>query len=175
MAPGGVKRICLTGVESTGKTMLAPILAARFGGVVMPEYGREWAETNGIDFTPAALHAIAAGHLARRRAIEATRPALIIEDTDIVMTMAWSRMRHGGRDPALVAIPADADRYLLFAPDTPWLGDGTRAFGGPDRLRFHAIIVDELARRGIAPLPVEGGWAARQQQAQAAVTALLAI
>ncbi len=174
MAARGVKRICLTGVESTGKSVLAPLLATRFGGVVMPEYGREWADSHGLDFTPAALLAIAAGHLGRRRAIEAINPALVIEDTDIVMTMAWSRMLHGGRDPALAAIPADADLYLLFAPDTPWHDDGTRAFGGADRLRFHATIVDELAQRGIVPLPITGSWPARQAQAEGAIAALLA-
>ena len=79
-----MKRVCLTGVESTGKSALAPLLAQRFGGVVMAEYGRTWAETHGLDFSPEALREIAAGHLAARAAIEAQRPSLIIEDTDIV-------------------------------------------------------------------------------------------
>lgn len=168
------KRVCLTGVESTGKSSLAPKLAARFGGVVMAEYGRTWAETYGLDFTAEALREIAAGHLAARAAIEATRPSLIIEDTDIVMTSAWARMLHGARDPALTAIPANADLYLLFARDTPWVDDGTRQFGGRERVRFDAIIRDELAARGIVPVMVGGDWAARQATAEAAVARLLA-
>jgi NadR type nicotinamide-nucleotide adenylyltransferase len=171
---GGVtKRVCLTGVESTGKSALAPKLAARFGGVVMAEYGRTWAETYGLDFTPEALHEIAVGHLSARAAIEATRPKLIIEDTDIVMTSAWARMLHGARDPVLTAIPANADLYLLFARDTPWIDDGTRQFGGRERVRFDAIIRDELAARGIMPVMVGGDWAARQAAAEAAIVRLL--
>lgn len=169
-----MKRVCLTGVESTGKSSLAPVLAERFGGVVMAEYGRTWAETHGLDFTTEALHDIANGHLAARGVIEAQQPSLIIEDTDIVMTSAWARMLHGGRDPLLTAIPASADLYLLFARDTPWIDDGTRQFGGRERVRFDAIIREELAARGITPIHVGGDWAARQATAERAVEALLA-
>lgn len=168
-----MKRVCLTGVESTGKSTLAPILAARFGGVVMSEYGRTWAETHGTDFTRDALRAIAAGHLLARASLEAGNPALIIEDTDIVMTSAWSHMLHGSRDPVLSAIPADADLYLLFAPDTPWVNDGTRQFGGEARARFNDLIVQEFAIRNLNPLPISGDWAARRTAAQAAIDTLL--
>jgi NadR type nicotinamide-nucleotide adenylyltransferase len=169
-----MKRVCLIGVESTGKSTLAPRLAARFGGVVMPEYGRQWAQSHGLDFTPAALHAIAAGHVARRAQLEAQHPALIVEDTDIVMTSAWAVMLHGERDPVLSAIPATADLYLHFAADTPWIADGTRQFAGAERRRFDAVISAELAARGIAAVPVAGDWATREATATAAVAALLA-
>ena len=167
------RRICLTGVESTGKSTLAPILAARFGGVVMPEYGRRWAEANGVDFTLEALRRVAAGHVAERIEIAAGNPALIVEDTDIVMTSAWARMLHGDRDPVLLSIAADADAYLLFAADTPWIDDGTRQFGGTDRQRFDAIIQAELAARGIVPVPITGDWAMREAAAAAAIAAVL--
>lgn len=168
-----MKRVCLTGVESTGKSTLAPILAAHFGGVVLPEYDREWAEARGTDFTREALREIARGHLQARAALEAGNPALIIEDTDIVMTSAWSHMLHGSRDPILSAIPANADRYLLFAPDTPWIDDGTRQFGGAARAKFHSLIVSEFATRKIVPLPIAGDWAQRNTAAIAAVRVFL--
>ena len=81
---------------------------------------------------------------------------------------------HGARDPLLTAIPANADLYLLFAPDTPWIDDGTRQFGGRERGRFDAIIREELATRGILPVPVDGDWATRQATAEAAIARLLA-
>lgn len=168
-----MKRVCLTGVESTGKSTLARWLAARFGGAIVPEYGREWAERHGLDFTADALRAIAGGHVSAREAVEATAPALIIEDTDIVMTSAWARMLHGTRDPALSAVPATADLYLLFAPDTPWIDDGTRQFGGAERARFDAIIRDELAFRGVSAVPIGGDWDARRAAAEHATAALL--
>jgi len=163
--------ICLTGVESTGKTMLAEQLCASLGGLLMREYGREYAETIGTDFTPAALRSIAATHAQRRAALLATGPALLIEDTDIVTTAAWFRMLHGHRDPELSATPTAADLHLLFAPDTPWVADGTRQFVGTYRDRFHAIISDELAQRGIAPALISGNWAQRREQAETAIRA----
>lgn len=169
-----MKRICLTGVESTGKSTLAPVLAARFGGVVMPEYGRSWAETLGTDFTHQALRDIAIGHIAELEKLAAAAPSLIIEDTDIVMTSAWSHMLHGSRDPVLSAVPASADCYLLFAPDTPWIDDGTRQFGGNRRARFHAIIAEEFALRAITPIIISGDWASRAAAAENAVAAVIA-
>lgn len=166
-------RVCLTGVESTGKSTLAPQLAARFGGVVMPEYGRHWAENHGVNFTRTALLEIAAGHIEARAAIEATNPRLIIEDTDIIMTSAWSHMLHGRRDPQLSATPATADLYLLFAPDTPWIDDGTRQFGGEQRAGFHRRIEQEFARRQIRPISITGDWAARAAACKTAIAALL--
>lgn len=165
-------RICLTGVESTGKSTLAARLAQRFGGVVMPEYGREWAETRGTDFTTEALREIARTHVARRHDLEARGPRLIIEDTDIVTTSAWHRMLWGRRDPVLWAMPANADLYLLFAPDTLWVDDGTRRFGGTDRIRFHNALVYELSMRGIQPVTIEGDWRQREADAAAAIQAL---
>lgn len=163
--------ICFTGVESTGKTMLARQLCDTLGGVLMPEYGRDYAETIGTDFTPAALRCIAVTHARQRAALLMAQPALLIEDTDIVTTAAWFRMLHGHRDPELSAMPAVADLHLLFAPDTPWVADGTRQFTGPERQRFHAIISDELMQRGIAPMPISGNWAQRRATAQAAIHA----
>lgn len=164
-------RVCLTGAESTGKTTLAPRLAAAFGGVVVAEFGRTWAETHGTAFAAADLRAIAAGHVAARVAAEARRPALIVEDTDIVTTAAWAEMLFGAPDPALEAIPATADLYLMFGPDVPWIDDGTRLFGSDDRrARFDALLRAAFARRGIVPVIVAGDWAERQAAAEDAIT-----
>ncbi len=168
------RRIVLTGVECTGKSTLAPLLAADFGGVVMPEYGRSWAEVHGTDFTIAALRDIAAGHMLASQALAAENPTVIIEDTDIIMTSAWAIMLHGRRDPLLSAIPATGDLYLLFRPDTPWINDGTRMFGGDKRTRFHNVVRDEMNIRQITPVIIEGGWAARHTSAKAAIDRLLA-
>ncbi len=172
---GRVIRVCLTGAESTGKSTLAPRLASRFGGVVVPEYGRTYAEANGTVFTLEDLRRIAGGHLAARRAVEAAAAPLIIEDTDIVVTAAWAEMLFGTPDPVLEGIAATADLYLLFSPEVPWIDDGTRLFGTAARRgRFHALIEAGLARRGIVPVVIGGDWARREAAAAAAVADLLA-
>ncbi len=163
-----IPRVCLTGVESTGKSTLAPRLAAHFDGVVMPEFGRTHAELFGTDFTPDVLLAIAHGHRASLAAIEATTPKLIIEDTDIITTAAWARMLHGG-STLLARLPATAGLYLLFAPDVPFIADGTRQFGGTDRQRFQSMIEAEFRERRITPMPIAGDFAMREAQAITAI------
>jgi NadR type nicotinamide-nucleotide adenylyltransferase len=169
-AGGGMIRACLTGAESTGKSTMAPRLAARFDGIVVAEYGRSYAEAHGTDFTPADLHRIAEGHIALRAIAESTGATVIIEDTDIVLTCAWAEMLFGSPDPLLEAIPATADLYLLFSPDVPWIEDGTRMFGSvARRARFHALIEAALTRRGIVPIDAGGGWEERYAAAEAAI------
>jgi nicotinamide riboside kinase len=169
--------VCLLGVESTGKSTLGERVARRLGGDWLPEYGREYAETIGTDFTPEALRSIAREHAARRAALLAGRPRLLIEDTDVVMTAAWFTMLHGGadgsRDPELSAMPAAADLYLMFAPDTPWVPDGTRQFVGRDRLAFQRTIEAEVRARGLGTLCIRGSWDERKAAMLAAITARL--
>lgn len=162
--------VCFTGVESTGKTRLAERLSRRMDGVLMLEYGREYAEAIGTDFKPDVLRTIARIHAERRHQLLAAHPRLLIEDTDVVMTAVWFRMLYGHRDPALSAIPAAADLYLLFAPDTPWVADGTRQFVGRDRMLFHAAIENEMAVRNIEPVLIMGNWQQREAQTSEALT-----
>ena len=164
-------RICLAGVESTGKTVLGQRLATEFGGVFMPEYGRAYCEARGVDgLTMEDLHIIAAGHAVERARLLAKSPKVLIEDTDIVMTCAWAAMLFGAADKALRELPADAARYLMFDAGTPWIADGTRLFGTPAlRARFDSLIRAEFARRAILPVEIAGDW----QQRHAAAAAVL--
>ena len=141
--------------------------------VVIREYGRTWAEAHGTEFTVSDLRTIADGQITARMRAEGARPRLIVEDTDIVMTSVWSQMLFDRADPALEAIPATADLYLVFDPDTPWIDDGTRLFDGERRSRFDALIRAELARRDIKAVRIGGHWDERLAAATKAVAALL--
>src|SRR3546814_12717736 len=80
---GAVTRhICLHGAESTGKSTLAARLALRLGGLIVPEYGRTYAEANGTDLDETDLLAIFDGHRAATEAALAQQPDWLITDTD---------------------------------------------------------------------------------------------
>ncbi|WP_294288359.1 ATP-binding protein [uncultured Sphingomonas sp.] len=144
------RTICLHGPESTGKSTIAPRLAAYLGGEVVDEYGRTYAETNGIDFTMADLVAIGQGHDAETHAVIARGVDPVILDTDPLMTAVWADMLFGRRDPWFDAWDGTADLYLLFDIDLPWVEDGTRMFGTAEaRQRFFDLSRVELERRGV--------------------------
>ena len=158
-------RICLHGAESTGKS----VLAARLGLPWVPEYGREYAETHGTDFTMADLLAIAAGQDTAMRAAAAKRPPLLLLDTDPLMTAAWSQMLFGHVPPELLAYEK-AEHYLLFAADTPWVEDGTRLFGTREaRARFAAVSEAMLVQAGVRFTRIGGDWAEREAQVRAVI------
>lgn len=172
----GVKRVCFHGAESTGKSVLAGRLHVRFGWPWVPEYGREYCEERGTDLTMADLLAIAEGqdaamHVAARAAAAAGAEVLIL-DTDPLMTAAWAQMLFGEVPPVLMEY-GKADLYLLFAPDVPWVADGTRFFGTSEaRARFAALAEAMLVRAGVPYARIGGGWDEREAQAVAAIGAL---
>ena len=168
MAAGsGVKRVCFHGAESTGKSVLAAKLAGELGGAWVPEYGREYCEERGTDLTMADLLAIAEGQDAAMRAACAGEPPLVLLDTDPLMTAAWAAMLFGEVPSALLAYPK-ADQYLLFAPDVPWVADGTRFFGtSQSRARCAALAEDMLVRARVPFTRIGGDWEAREQGVRA--------
>ncbi|MFC4294064.1 AAA family ATPase [Novosphingobium tardum] len=165
-----MKTFCFHGAESTGKSVLAQKLAAELHCPWVPEYGREYCEETGTDLSMEDLLAIAEGQDRRMRTVTASSPSLVMLDTDPLMTAAWAEMLFGEVPSVLLAYPK-ADRYLLFAPDVPWVGDGTRFFGTPvERARFAAIAEAVLVRAQVPFARIAGDWAAREAQVRAAVT-----
>jgi NadR type nicotinamide-nucleotide adenylyltransferase len=144
------RTICLHGPESTGKSAIAARLAAHLGGEVVEEYGREYAEARGTDFTMRDLLEIAKTHDAGVRTMLAAGIEPLVLDTDPLMTAVWADMLFGTRDPWFDEWQGTADLYLLFDIDLPWVADGTRLFGSPEaRQRFFDLSKAELERRGV--------------------------
>ncbi|MDB5676498.1 MAG: N-acetylglucosamine-6-phosphate isomerase [Sphingomonas bacterium] len=164
------RTICLHGPESTGKTTLAPQLARRLSGAVIDEYGRTFAEKNGIDFTMADLVAIAQTHDRMTQAARTGGLDPLLLDTDPLMTAVWADMLFGERDPWFDSWTGTADLYLLLDIDLPWIEDGTRMFGTPAaRRHFFDLSRAELERRGLRWALVGGAGDARLDNALRAI------
>jgi NadR type nicotinamide-nucleotide adenylyltransferase len=167
-------RVVLSGVESVGKSTMAQALAAHFGGLLVPEFGRTYTERLRRDLTLEDHYAIAEGHEIAADQAASARPKVLIEDTDIVMTSAWATMLFGTRDPILGDRKSRAQLHLLLEPDVPFVADPVRMFGDPEaRLRFHAVVEAEFAARGLTPTRIRGAWDARWSKAVQAIGRLL--
>ena len=150
--------ICLHGVESVGKSSLAERLAAHYGTIVVPEYGRSHCETYGTDCREQDLLLIGNSQQAM---IEAARPwcnKRLIADTDALMTAAWSQMMIGYAPDQLICHPK-ADLYLMLNTDAPFVDDGTRVYGEPkQRERFDRIAREVLAVTKAPMVEISGSW-----------------
>ena len=167
-----LRTICLHGPESTGKSTLASRIAAYLGGEVVDEYGREYAEARGIDFTMRDLLEIAKTHDAGARTMVAAGLRPLVLDTDPLMTAVWADMLFGERDPWFDEWQGTADLYLLFDIDMPWRADGTRMFGTRElRQKFYDLSKAELERRGVRWAHVSGQGEERYVNAIAAIEA----
>jgi NadR type nicotinamide-nucleotide adenylyltransferase len=175
MSSDPVRRVTVTGSESTGKTWLAQRLAHRFETVWVPEFAREYLVQKGAPLDASDVEPIARGQMiseddALRRARD-----LAILDTDLVSTVVYAE-HYYGRCPAWVERSARtrlADLYLLCDSDVPWVADATRDRPYA-RQEIQAAFAEHLERYGAHYALVRGTWEQREASAVTAVEALLA-
>jgi HTH-type transcriptional repressor of NAD biosynthesis genes len=129
--PYFVKKICIYGPESTGKTTLAKQLAEYYGTEWIPEYARVWIEKNGFAFTYKDMERFGRGQVRIEK--EACKKAnrFLFCDTDSITTSIYSQ-NYFGKIPALVKKLAEKNRfdlYLFTEIDLPWKKDKLRDLG----------------------------------------------
>lgn len=171
-----MKRICLHGPESTGKSTLATKLAVHFGCETVPEYGRAYCEEHGTNIDMAALDHIAVvqnemNQAAAKRALHLDCDYVIF-DTDPLITAVWAEMMFGRRSKQLREFDGFADLYLLLDIDLPFVGDGLRVYGHPEeRKQFFNLCQTELDNRAVNYAVVRGQADDRLSAALAAIAA----
>ena len=173
------RRVALVGPESTGKSTLAARLAAAFGTVWVPEYGREHtAAIAAREGTPGFAEFFTLGdvetiaRVQREREERAARHAnrVLFCDTDALTTRVWSEIYFGCcPEPVRAAAQADAHHLtLLMDTDIPWVDDGTRGFAHRRRWHFERIR-QSLDALGRSYEIVSGSFEERLERAAAAV------
>ena len=101
--PYFVKRVCLFGPESTGKTTLAQQLARHFDSMAVPEYARTHLEAQAGKLAEHDLLAIVRGQVAAEEALARQANRLLFCDTDPLTTAIWSEVLYQRCDPAVTA------------------------------------------------------------------------
>ncbi len=175
LPPAPVRRVVLTGSESTGKTTLARRLAAHYGTVASREFVREYAVARGNRLGFGDHGPIARGQMAAENEAVAAARRVVFLDTDLVSTVVYCE-HYYGRCPAWIAAAAAAraaDLYLLLDVDLPWVPDPARD-RGDRRDEMHALFRGRLEAMALPYVEIAGLGEARVAAAVRAVDALLA-
>lgn len=168
-----MRRIVVTGSESTGKTTLARELAGQLGVPWVPEYARTYAESKGGVLGADDVHQIARGQIALEAdVVGATsgRLSLIVLDTDLVSTVVYARHYYGDTPDWIVteARRRLGDLYLLAGVDLPWTADAVRD-RPQDRAEVHARFELTLQQLGALWIPIHSTGPHRLERAMAAI------
>lgn len=145
-----MRRVLITGAESTGKSELAHALARHYRGIVVPEYAREYVEKLGRPCTYSDVE-----HIARwqSNSYESTiaPDSYIFFDTWLIITRVWFEVAFR-KVPSWIdeeVRKASFDLVLLCHTDLPWISDGVRENGGEMR---------EVLQQRYRELVLEAGW-----------------
>ncbi len=172
--PHYVRRICVFGPESTGKSTLARKLAAHFGTVCVPEYAESYIKANGKDIDENDMVAIAHGQCALEDACALDAHRVLFCDSDMVTSSIWSG-RLIGAIPEHLQRAADKrhyDLYLLTHYDVPYVDDAHR-YIPKESPAFFDRCVHELDSRKRPFVQIKGNWDERFQLAVEAVERML--
>ena len=177
-----VKRICIVGAESTGKTTLAQKLAEHYRTNWVPEYGREycvekWKDGNITDDWLSEEFVTIAAEQARRedRAARSANKVLIC-DTDPFATSIWHEryLRRQSAEVETIANNRRYDLYLLTGTEIPFVQDGLRD-GEHIRDWMHRRFVEALTKTCRQWILVSGDLDSRISKAVSSIDEILEI
>ena len=135
-----IRKIAITGPESTGKSTLAEQLAQHYNTVWVPERARTYLdELGGKRYTEKDLLEIARQQLVLEDELTPKANGLLFCDTELLVMKIWSQVKYGHIDPWIMEQLGQKryNHYLLLYPDLPW---------EPDPQREHPHLREQMFR-----------------------------
>ncbi|MEZ0611362.1 AAA family ATPase [Fibrella sp. WM1] len=167
-----IKKVCIYGPESVGKTTLAEKLAEDFGTNFVPEMARSIITSNRFTLNDI----ISIGHMQTEMIFlsEPTANKILFCDTDLITTQIYSNLYFNFIPPILYELEQKVkyDAYLFLDIDVPWVADNLRNFG-TRRSEMMEIFIHELEKRNISFTMISGNFIERFNAAKEVVTKLL--
>ncbi len=161
-----MKKILITGPESTGKSVLARQLAAHYQTAWVPEYARTYLEKLGRPYTEEDLLHIARGQLQLEDFQAQFARTVLPCDTGMLVMKVWSEFKYGRCAPWIIEqlYKRHYSLVLLCGIDTPWEYDPLREHPRQREALF-AIYKRELQRLGLPYVELWGGKEERLEKA----------
>jgi len=161
-----VKRIAITGPESTGKTELAQHLAKVFNEPWVPEFARDYLEIYGPEYSLRDVEIMAKGQLLEEDRMAAKANRFLFCDTDFTVLKIWCEVVFGKCPDWIDQMfrRHRYDLYLLCYPDLIWQPDPLRE--NPDnRLELFLLYQKALEENGVKYVVVDGLGTERMEKA----------
>jgi HTH-type transcriptional repressor of NAD biosynthesis genes len=123
-----VKKICIFGPESTGKTVLTERLAVHYKTEFVPEMARHIIDDEGGRVTYEIIEKIGPAHADAIIQKQRTAERFLFVDTDVEITRLFSEYYFGKvpQFPSWVDAANSFDLYLFLETDTPYIDDPQR-------------------------------------------------
>jgi NadR type nicotinamide-nucleotide adenylyltransferase len=164
-----LKKIVVTGPESTGKSTLCEQLAANYNTQWVPEYAREYLMNLGRPYTYDDLLIIARGQLQQEdRIVASLQTPLVFIDTDMYVMKVWCEYVFGKCHSFILdeIVNRKYDLYLLCNTDLPWVADELREY--PDlesRGRLYHMYKDLMINQATPWFDISGNYEERLEKA----------
>ena len=160
-----LKKIVVTGPESTGKSTLCEQLAMNYKTLWVPEYAREYLMKLGRPYTYDDLLIIAKGQIEQEDRITASSDnSLIFIDTDMYVMKVWCEYVFGKCHSFILneIVNRKYDVYLLCNTDLPWVADELREY--PDlksREELYHMYKDLMINQSTQWFDISGNYEER--------------
>jgi HTH-type transcriptional repressor of NAD biosynthesis genes len=168
-----VKKICIVGSESTGKSTMAMQLAAHYDTIWSHEVGRELIpDTN--ECTLEDLNIVACNHASRIQKDTRKANKVLFVDTDSNITKSYAQHLFGvvPEWPQWVEKANEMDLYLYLNLDAPYVDDGTR-LDEKQREQLHELHKQHYVDKNVSNLFFDEGYQARFRAATTVIDKFL--
>ena len=168
-------RVVVTGSECTGKTTLAEALADHYDTVLVPEYARQFVRDQGRAPQASDVEAIARGQIALEESLAGDASKILIQDTDLLSTVVYSRHYYGDCPVWIEERLAGraAHLYLLCDIDVSWVPNGHQRDREDRREEMHQLFRQALIDRKLNFVDIRGSLDHRMNLAARAIGLLL--
>jgi NadR type nicotinamide-nucleotide adenylyltransferase len=146
-----IKRIAITGPESSGKSTLAIELAKYFKTVYVPEFARQYLTQLNRPYNYDDIENIAQHQLKMEDELATQANRLLFCDTDMLVNKIWCDVKFGKCHPWIeeAVEKQKYDLFLLCKPDIEWEYDPLREDEN-NRDQLFEVYKKELQKRKFA-------------------------